>query len=87
VRLRTGHIGLNKHLFRIKKVDSPACRCGFPQESVGHYLTVCPLYNRARHNLHVNLGRKASQINYLLTAREARPHLMKFVTATRRFAS
>lgn len=86
IRLHTGHIGLNKHLFRIKKIDSPACRCGHPQESVLHYLTVCPIYNRARHNLHINLGRKASHAYYLLTAPKARPHLMKFITATKRFA-
>ncbi|KAI6017342.1 hypothetical protein PISMIDRAFT_116183, partial [Pisolithus microcarpus 441] len=51
VRLRTGHLGLNKHLYCIKKVTSPSCKCGAPQESVIHFLTVCPCYNKACHVL------------------------------------
>lgn len=84
--MRTGHIGLNKHLFRIKKVTSPGCRCGALEESVEHFLVVCPLYNRARHRLLTHLGRKASQISYLLTSQEALPHLTTYIAATKRFA-
>lgn len=85
IRLRTGHIGLNKHLHRIKKTESPSCKCGAPQETVEHYLTVCPCYNRARHVLRNSLGQKATLVPYLLTNQEARMHLMKFVKSTKRF--
>lgn len=85
VRLRTGHLGLNKHLFRIKKSDSPMCKCGALQETVEHYLTVRPCFNRARHVLRNTLGRKASHATYLLFDQEARLPLMKFVSATKRF--
>ncbi|KIK20051.1 hypothetical protein PISMIDRAFT_80074, partial [Pisolithus microcarpus 441] len=80
--LCTGHVGLNKHLFCIKKADSPSCQCGALEESVEHYLVVCPLYNRARHLSLNHLGRKATQVSYLLMHQEALPHLMKYVTAT-----
>lgn len=85
IRLRTGHLGLNKHLHRIRKVDSPSCKCGAPQETVVHYLTVCPCYNRARHVLRNTLGQNAMHVPYLLSNKNARPHLMQFVTATKRF--
>lgn len=85
IRLRTGHIGLNQHLHRIKKASSPKCRCGAPRETVAHYLTVCPCHNRARHILHTHLGRKASQVSYLLSHPDARPHLFRFIKTTKRF--
>lgn len=87
IRLRTGHVGLNKHLYRINKADSPRCRCGASEESVEHFLLVCPLYNRARHLTFGHLGRKATQISYLLTQREVLPRLMKYITATKRFVT
>ncbi|KAI6026577.1 hypothetical protein PISMIDRAFT_112668 [Pisolithus microcarpus 441] len=86
IRLHTSHIGLNKHLFCIKKVNSPGCHCGALEESVEHFLVVCPLYNRACHCLLTHLGHKALQISYLLTSQEALPHLMEYIAATKHFA-
>ena len=44
IQLRTGHIGLNQYLFRIRKVESPSClHCGgITVETVKHFLLVCP---------------------------------------------
>ncbi|KAI6016365.1 hypothetical protein PISMIDRAFT_79760, partial [Pisolithus microcarpus 441] len=56
IRFRTGCVGLNKHLHHIKKTESPSCKCSTPQETVEHYLTVFPCYNRACHVLWNSLG-------------------------------
>jgi ribonuclease HI len=48
-QLKTGHVGLNKHLHRIKVVESPKCaRCKIYNESVEHYLLHCKAYKRER---------------------------------------
>ena len=46
IQLHTGHIGLNQHLFRIRRVESPSCpHCGgIMVESVKYFLLVCPKY-------------------------------------------
>ena len=42
-RLRTGHIGLNNHLSRIKKNFPSQCPlCKHPNETVDHHLLQCP---------------------------------------------
>ena len=38
-KLRIGHIGLNSHLYRIKKSDSDMCSCG-SIETVDHFLLI-----------------------------------------------
>ena len=52
-QLRSGHIGLNHHLFRIRKSESPACpKCqGIMVETVKHFLIDCPHYRQERHTL------------------------------------
>ena len=46
-RLRTGHVGLNAHMFRISQTVSNLCTCGCP-ETVDHFLLTCPLYSVER---------------------------------------
>ena len=41
-RLRTGHVSLRAHLFRIGKAESPACPCGYKEQTVEHILQHCP---------------------------------------------
>jgi len=88
-QLRTGHIGLNQHLFRIKKVESPSCpHCrGITVETVKHFLLDCPFYRRERHELQSKLRRNASSISFLLSSPVATKHLLKFVHSTGRFKS
>jgi ribonuclease HI len=86
IQLRTGHIGLAKHLHRIKKAASPICPgCRAHTETVMHYLLHCMKYRVQRQALHRDLGRKASEIRYLLTEEKALPALFRFIAATRRF--
>ena len=46
-RLRTGHCGLRKHLFRIGQTDTPLCPCG-EEQTVDHVLQLCPIYDHLR---------------------------------------
>ncbi|KZP23229.1 hypothetical protein FIBSPDRAFT_672798, partial [Athelia psychrophila] len=73
-------------LFRIKRVDSPACpHCGgITVETIRHYILDCPHYALARHTLRSDLGRKASEIPYLLGKPDGIKAFLKYVNATRR---
>ena len=86
-QLRTGHIGLNRHLFRIRKVESPVCpHCrGITVETIKHVLLDCPFYQRERHILQLKLRRNASSIPYLLSTPAATKHLLTFIHSTGRF--
>ncbi|XP_043267260.1 uncharacterized protein [Venturia canescens] len=42
-RLRTGHIGVNNHLYRIGLVDYKECPCGHPEQSINHVFWECEL--------------------------------------------
>lgn len=85
-QLRTGHIGLNQHLFRIKRSDTPSCpHCrGITPETVRHFIFDCPHYRRARHDLQRTLRRKAGHLSYLLSHPDAIIPLLKYVHATGR---
>ncbi|KZP31418.1 hypothetical protein FIBSPDRAFT_944955 [Athelia psychrophila] len=52
-QFHTNHAPLNQTLFRIKRVDSPACpHCGgITVETICHYILDCPHYALARHTL------------------------------------
>ncbi|OJA12581.1 hypothetical protein AZE42_04938, partial [Rhizopogon vesiculosus] len=59
--LRTGHAPLNKHLHRIRIIESPHCpHCQRIEETV--HLS-CPFYQHERRTLLNALGRKASSIS------------------------
>jgi ribonuclease HI len=86
-QLRTGHIPLNVVLHRIKKAESPNCpHCnnGY-KETIFHFLLTCPHYSNARRILQAQLRRKASSIPFLLGSRTGIPHLLRFISDTKRF--
>jgi ribonuclease HI len=86
IQLRSGHIPLNSHLFRIRKAASPYCpHCGGDTvESVFHFLIHCQQYRHERHILTQKLKRRATSLCYLLSNASAFPHLLKFVHSTSR---
>ena len=75
-RLRMEMSYLNSHSFKIKKADSPECRCGFHNETVSHFIFTCPYYSdqrnvmfdRLSHTLSIDLRSKNQkhQLNTLL---------------------
>lgn len=84
-QLRTNHTPLNKHLHRIKCVDSPMCpNCNDKEETVHHYLLMCPKYNLPRRELLATLGRDARSLSTLLSSKEALRPLFKYIARTGR---
>ncbi|KZP08749.1 hypothetical protein FIBSPDRAFT_678058, partial [Athelia psychrophila] len=85
-QLRMGHAPLNKHLHRLKCADSPICgACEMEEETVMHYLLMCPAYERHRALLRTKFGIDAKSIQFLLTDRKALKYLLRYMGATRRF--
>ena len=88
-QLRMGHVPLNKHLYRIKKSDTPIClQCEDNKpENVHHFLFECRKYDRERHILRIKLGRRALSIRNLLASRQAQKPLFKYINETKRLAA
>ena len=86
-QLCTGHVGLNLHLFRIRKAESPACpMCqGITVKSVKHFLLDCPHYRQQRHILQRTLRHNAGSLSFLLNSPVAVKQLLKYVHSTGRF--
>ena len=47
-RLRLNVCGLNYYLFKIGRIPSPECLCGFEIESINHYFLHCPFFAASR---------------------------------------
>ncbi|KAG2066813.1 hypothetical protein BDR04DRAFT_1029051, partial [Suillus decipiens] len=85
IALRTGHAPLNQHLHCIFKAESPHCpHCRNTEETIFHFLIICPQYQHECHTLINALGHKAMSIPFLLSSLEATPHLVQYVNTTRR---
>lgn len=88
VQLRSGHIPLNRHLFRLGKVDTARCpTCGTEDETVLHYLLRCPTWRRARAPLRRAFSPSNLQMRTLLNDPDSLPILFDYVKATGRFAA
>ena len=55
-RLRIGHVGVNKHLHRIKKSDTERCSFCGDVETVEHFLLDCDEYYDQREKLFVDIA-------------------------------
>ena len=47
-QILTGHCLLNHYLYNIRKITSPACKCGAPDETVHHFVFDCQIYHFER---------------------------------------
>ena len=84
-QLRSGHVPLNAHLYRISRAASPTCpACGGAPETVLHYILVCPAYSGARARYLSGMGRSGRHLSTLLGTPDAWRPLLRFVGATRR---
>ncbi|KLO14092.1 hypothetical protein SCHPADRAFT_889563 [Schizopora paradoxa] len=87
VQLRTGHIGLNGHLFRIGKSLTPDCpHCEGVTETVAHFLMACPRYERERAGLQ-RRARRPDSVAELLTNPDAFRRVLRFVDASKRLST
>lgn len=88
VQLRTGHIGLNGHLFKIgKAMDAECSHCAGEVETVAHFLMRCPAYERERRLYLHRRGRRPESIAELLTTPEAFKRVIRSVDATKRLGA
>lgn len=85
-QLRTSHIGLNAHLFRVKASVTPLCSICEVPETVSHYLLACRRYNNERAALQLATKLRDLQLRELLSIHSK--HIaatLSFVKASRRF--
>jgi len=85
MQLRTGHVPLNHHLARIRKIESPACpRCDSQHETVYQFILICPAYRAARQLMEQRIGRRQMRLEHLLANDKSLPHLFHFLNSTKR---
>ena len=87
-QLRISHVPLNKHLARIKKVDSSRCpSCGINSKTVEHFLLNCPGYVHERWILEKRLRKKKKDMTMenLLGSKDIAVLLAVYIEATKRF--
>ncbi|KAG2054976.1 hypothetical protein BDR06DRAFT_854450, partial [Suillus hirtellus] len=88
IGLRTRHLLLNQHLFRLTKTESPHCpHCLQTEETIHHFLFECPQYIAARHVMSRALGRKSTSLSHVLSDSDAITHLVRYVNQTHRLKS
>jgi len=88
LQLRTGHVPLNRHLYRINRAESALCpACELEDETVHHYLMTCPARWKQRRPLERALGRAATSISKLLSLPKALPHLFRYIQNTERLTN
>ncbi|KAJ6568284.1 hypothetical protein DFH09DRAFT_811270, partial [Mycena vulgaris] len=84
-QLRTHHVPLAKHLFRLKKSPTPTCPCcGLADETVDHFLHFCPAHRAARARLHAT-NRLARYSKHLLTDLSLLPDLFAYIERSGHF--
>jgi hypothetical protein len=66
VRLRTGHSGLNCHLYKIGRTESAGCVCGTGEKTVAHFLFLCPQWIGLRQHLRSALMDRWADLSYAL---------------------
>ncbi|CCA76226.1 hypothetical protein PIIN_10219 [Serendipita indica DSM 11827] len=86
IQLRIGHIGLNKHLNCINRVDAPWCpHCGEGNaENITHLLHICPAYNAAQAKWEGALHEKTREPAEILGTKEGIKEMLKFIRRTGR---
>ena len=85
-RLRTGHSSLNGYLARFNIIDKAICLgCGGAEETVHHFLLVCPIYERMRDRMRKEVGVGGMKIERLLGDSRRIKDTIEFIESTERF--
>ena len=86
IQLRTGHVPLQQHLHRLRKVDTPICpMCGITNETVYHFLMECAAYNEERAERERRAGPASRSIKDLLNRPTMLSPLFRYIHDTQRF--
>jgi hypothetical protein len=90
IQIRSGHIPLNAHLFRLSCVDTDKCqachnRPGVPsREIITHFLIDCPAYQNERHHLDTALGRRHRDLGHIMSKESHIRELLRYIARTER---
>jgi hypothetical protein len=85
-RLRTGHSSLNGYLARFNIIDDAICPgCGGAEETVHHFLMVCPNYERSRDGMRKKVGVGGMKMEKLLGDPRRIKDTVEFIESTERF--
>jgi tubulin alpha len=85
-RLRTEHCSLNSYLKRFNIIDDAICsRCGDAEETVKHFLLVCPIYERLRDGMRKEVGVGGMKMEKLLGDPRRIKDTVEFIESTERF--
>ena len=78
IQLRSGHIPLNAHLFRLNCADTDKCKACYtrwgatsPRETIMHFLFNCPAHQNERHYLDTALGRRSRDLSYIMSQKDS----------------
>jgi ribonuclease HI/endonuclease/exonuclease/phosphatase family metal-dependent hydrolase len=86
IQLRSGHVPLHDHLFKLTQVDSPMCPgCERARETVHHFLMMCPAYTEQRRRMQAGGRGGARMAGKLLSDPKLTGRLMRFIAETGRF--
>jgi ribonuclease HI len=91
LQLRSGHIPLNTHLFRLNCVDTDKCQACInrqeatpAKETVTHFLFECQAYQYERHDLDKALGRHSRDLEAIMSNKERTRELLRYIGRTKR---
>lgn len=86
VQLRTAHVPLNQHLYRIRRSDTSKCpHCDAKPETPLHILMSCPAYRQQRAALRRELHCGVLSVPGLLASPKSMPALFRYLRSTGRF--
>jgi len=86
IQLRTGYVPLQQYLHTIGKSESALClACGGQEETVRHFLLVCPAYDIHQHHLQQMIGIAGTRMDVLLNDAKAFPALFRSLHDSERF--
>lgn len=91
IQLRSGHIPLNAHLFRLNCADMDKCEACYarwgatsPRETVTHFLFNCPAHQNERHYLDTALGRRSRDLGYIMSRKDSIRELLRYIGKMKR---
>jgi ribonuclease HI len=92
IQIRSGHVPLNAHLYRLTCVDTDKCQACITRpgivpakETIPHFLFDCPAYQNERHQLDTTLGRHSRSLEHIMSKEESTRELLHFIGRTERF--
>jgi hypothetical protein len=82
IQLRTGRIGLNHFLYKIKARENDVCSCELGSQTPKHVLLECPLWTEYRQQMWDKIGDKQTDFDTLISNPKMAKHAADFMIKT-----